>query len=60
MSVLPGPLVSAAWLAGQTLKRAGAHSIKIIDASWYMPSAKRDTAKEFEENRMHIAHEGFT
>lgn len=43
MSVLP-PLVSTEWLA-EHLK---APETRILDASWYLPTDKRDTRKEFE------------
>jgi len=37
-----GPVVDTAWLAGQL----GARDLKIIDASWYLPTEKRDPLKE--------------
>lgn len=55
MSLLPGPLVSAAWLSAQLVRRgaaAGSGGLRIVDSSWYMPSAKRDPAGDFEEKRM--------
>src|SRR5215469_6910315 len=36
-------IVSAEWLKDNLSK------IRVVDASWYMPDDKRDTAKEFEE-----------
>src|SRR5579871_4329756 len=40
----PGtPLVSTDWLA----ERLGHGDIRIADASWYLPDAKRDAAAEF-------------
>lgn len=42
------PLVSTAWLA----EHLDAPDIRILDASWYLPSAERDTRDEFE--RGHI------
>lgn len=50
MTSLPGPLVSVAWLASQLVRRPS--TLRVVDSSWYMPSAKRDPAKEFEERRM--------
>ena len=44
MSVeLPGPLVTAAWLA-EHLAEPG---VKVMDASWYLPAEQRDPAAEF-------------
>lgn len=37
------PLVSAGWLA----QRLHTSHVKVVDASWYMPAAKRDTKGEF-------------
>lgn len=42
------PLVSTGWLA----EHLDAPDIRILDASWYLPSAERDTPDEFE--RGHI------
>lgn len=43
-----GPVVDTAWLAGEL----GASDLKIIDASWYLPTEKRDPAKEHEQGRL--------
>jgi len=45
MPTLPGPLVTADWLA----KNAPAnHAIRVVDASWYLPTQKRDPRAEYE------------
>jgi thiosulfate/3-mercaptopyruvate sulfurtransferase len=45
MTTLPtvGPLVSVTWLA----EHLEAPSLRIVDASWYLPQANRDPAAEF-------------
>lgn len=42
------PLVSPAWLAA----RLSAPSLKVIDASWYLPAMARDARAEFEARRI--------
>ena len=37
-------LVSTEWLAGEL----GARDLKVLDASWHLPSTKREAAAEFE------------
>jgi len=44
------PLVSAQWLQ-QTL-RQGAHSLKLLDCSWYMPGSQASPRKDFEHFRL--------
>src|SRR6476646_10046527 len=36
-------LVSTAWLAD----RLGQPGVRVVDASWYLPSSRRDAASEF-------------
>jgi thiosulfate/3-mercaptopyruvate sulfurtransferase len=43
-----GPLVSTEWLAGQL----GQPKIRVADASWYLPDAKRDAIAEFRERHV--------
>ena len=43
MSTLSDPLVSTAWLADHL----DAPDVRVVDASWHMPAAQRDPAKEF-------------
>jgi thiosulfate/3-mercaptopyruvate sulfurtransferase len=43
-----GPLVSTEWLAGQL----GQPKIRIADASWYLPDAKRNAMAEFRERHI--------
>ncbi len=45
---LPGPAVSAAWLAAR-LHRPG---LVILDGSWYLPGSGRDPAAEFTQRRI--------
>ena len=45
---LPGPSVSASWLAEQL----GAPGLVVLDGSWYLPGSARDPAREFEEARI--------
>ncbi len=45
---LPGPAVSAAWLAAR-LHRSG---LVVLDGSWYLPGSGRDPAAEFVERRI--------
>jgi thiosulfate/3-mercaptopyruvate sulfurtransferase len=49
--VSTAPLVSTEWLAGNL------QTVRVVDASWYMPEDKRDTAAEFRE--AHIPSAGF-
>ncbi|ENZ83879.1 3-mercaptopyruvate sulfurtransferase [Caulobacter vibrioides] len=43
MSTPSDPLVSTAWLADHL----DAPDVRVVDASWHMPAAQRDPAKEF-------------
>ena len=43
-----GPLVSTEWLAGQF----GQPGIRIADASWYLPDAKRNAIEEYRERHI--------
>ena len=45
---LPGPVVSAAWLAS----RLGAPGLVILDGSWYLPGSGREPAREFAGRRI--------
>ena len=45
---LPGPAVSAAWLASR-LHHPG---LVVLDGSWYLPGSGRDAAAEFAERRI--------
>ncbi len=45
---LPGPSVSAAWLASSL----GALGLVVLDGSWYLPGSGRDPAREFEQRRV--------
>jgi len=45
---LPGPLVSATWLA----EHLTAPDVKIIDASWFLPGEERNPVSEFEETHI--------
>ena len=42
---MPDPLVSTEWLAA----RLGSPAVRVLDASWFMPSAGRDPRAEFEQ-----------
>ncbi len=46
--VLPGPAVSAEWLAAR-LDRPG---LVVLDGSWYLPGSGRDPEREFTERRI--------
>lgn len=41
MPPLPAPLVSTGWLAGHLAQ------VKVVDASWHMPAARRDAQAEY-------------
>ena len=43
MSTPSDPLVSTAWLADHL----DAPDVRVVDASWHMPAAKREPYKEF-------------
>lgn len=45
---LPGPAVSAAWLAA----RLAAPGLVVLDGSWYLPGSGRDPFREFERKRI--------
>ena len=45
---LPGPAVSAAWLASHL----GAPGLVVLDGSWYLPGSGRDPAREFARRRI--------
>ena len=45
---LPGPAVSAAWLAA----RLASPGIVVLDGSWYLPGSGRDPVREFEQKRI--------
>lgn len=40
-----GPVVSTEWLAGEL----GAADLRILDASWYLPTERREPVKEYRE-----------
>lgn len=44
-TLLPGPLVAVDWLAA----RLGDPAVRILDASWYLPTSGRDPRAEFRE-----------
>lgn len=44
------PLVNPSWLA-QQLKQ-GAKHVRVLDGSWFLPSAKREPEKEFYQKRI--------
>ncbi len=46
--VLPGPAVSAEWLAA----RLGRPGLVVLDGSWYLPGSGRDPAREFVQRRI--------
>lgn len=46
--ILPGPLVSTAWLAAHL----DAPSLVVLDASWYLPQQARDPRAEFRAARI--------
>lgn len=48
MSDLSTPLVSTEWLA----QRLNAPDVRIVDASWYLPTANRDPQAEFMERHI--------
>ena len=50
---MPDPLVSTEWLAS----RLDSPAVRILDASWHLPSAGRDPRAEFEQ--AHIPGAGF-
>ncbi len=45
---LPGPAVSAAWLAAHLTSP----SLVVLDGSWYLPGSGRDPLREFEDKRI--------
>lgn len=44
------PLVKASWLAQQL--KEGAKHLRVLDGSWFLPSAKREPEKEFYQKRI--------
>ncbi|MCY3612224.1 MAG: rhodanese-like domain-containing protein [Gemmatimonadetes bacterium] len=45
---IPGPAVSAAWLA----THLGSPGLVVLDGSWYLPGSGRDPLSEFEDTRI--------
>ena len=45
---IPGPAVSAAWLA----THLGSPGLVVLDGSWYLPGSGRDPMREFEDRRI--------
>lgn len=45
---MPSPLVSPDWLA----EHLGAPTLRVLDASWYLPAANRDARREFAEGHV--------
>lgn len=51
MSLQTKALVTAKWLSEAMKTRAGAN-VRVLDASWYLPKLKRNSAKEFKKRHI--------